>query len=133
MLRAPQLTMRAGSAALASCSSSSASSSAMPALPPRGSGAKQRRRSPFSSSTQTLIARAGNATEEASKAANAGMDDCADNIGDFCSLDKSVGGLIQGQRRSKGWESSSISTDEALDFSPTRAGHSGSLRPGSSR
>ena len=91
MLRAPQVTVRAGSAALASCSSSS---SARPALPPRSSGGVQRRRS----ASSPLIARAGNATEEASKAAEIGVDDCADNIGDFCTIDKAVGGWRERQR-----------------------------------
>ena len=85
MLRAPQMTMRAGSAALASCSSS-----ARPALLPPRSGAQRRR---FLS---PLVARAGNATEEAPQAADASTDECADNIGDFCSLDKSVGGMWKG-------------------------------------
>ena len=81
MLRAP--SMRAGSAALASSSSPAAAAAAAsrPPLPLR------RRRSPL------IVARAENATEEASPkaAAEGGVDDCADNIGDFCSLDKAVG------------------------------------------
>ena len=116
MLRAPQVTVRASSAALCSCSSSS-----RPALPAR-SNVQQRRRLSLS------ITRAGNATEEASKAAEAGVDECADNIGDYCTIDKAVRGWWKEGRGREREKESDETTNSLESISPRRRKKRASLR-----